>query len=140
MWQLSLCVGIIFLLLEIFIPGLFFLNLAISAFICAVVAFFVPNITVLILTFCILSVILIFTLRPLLIKISNGKKQQTGIEEKYIGKTAVAVENISKNSGAISIYDERWQARNIDDSTIEKGSQVEIVGNESIVMKVKKVN
>ena len=61
------------------------------------------------------------------------------MESKYVGKTAKATEDITKNSGAITIYDERWQARNIDEGTIEKGSNVEIVSYESIVMNVRRV-
>lgn len=139
MLQIFLCIGLAFLIFEMFMPSMFFLNFAISAFICACLSHFTSNITLLIIVFCILSVLLIFSLRPLLMKKFENKKPDSGMESKYIGKTAKAVENINKNSGAISIYDERWQARNIDDGTIEKGSDVEIVSHESIIMNVRKV-
>ena len=66
--------------------------------------------------------------------------EKTGIEEKYVGKTARAVENIDKNNGVITIYDERWQARNIENETIEAGQTVEIVGYDSLIMKIKKID
>lgn len=139
MWQVILCFGITFLILEMMIPGIFFLNFAISAIVCAVVSLFVKDILILTVLFCALSIILIYTLRPLLIKCEKNKKQQTGICAKYVGKTAKVVERIDKNAGAISIYDERWQARTRDDETIEAGDKAEIVDYESIVMYVKKV-
>ncbi len=140
MWQIILGVGIIFLLLEIFAPSMFFLNFALSALICAVVSIFFDNIIFLIILFCVLSIIFILSLRPIFLKKLYKKDEKTGIEEKYIGKTAKVVENIDKNYGIISIYDERWQARNIEDSTIEAGQMVEIVGIDSIIMKVKKID
>ena len=140
MWQIILGVGIIFLLLEIFAPSMFFLNFALSALICAIVSVFFDNIVFLIVLFCVLSVIFILSLRPIFLKKIYKKDEKTGIEEKYIGKTAKVIENTDKNYGIISIYDERWQARNIEEGIIEAGQIVEIVGIDSIIMKVKKVN
>ena len=140
MWQIIFCIGFLFLILEMFTPSMFFLNFAISAFICAILSLITTNIYILTIVFSILSILFIFTLRPVLMKNLNNKKLQTGINAKYVGKIAKAVEDIDKNSGVISIYDERWQARNIEDSVILKGENVEITGNESIIMKVKKIN
>ncbi len=140
MWQIILCFGITFLILEMMIPGIFFLNFAVAAFLCALLSLYIKSIFVLTVVFCFLSVILMYTLRPLLVKCEKNKKQQTGICAKYVGKRAKAVEKIDKNSGVISIYDERWQARVRDEQIIESGSDVEIIDYESIVMFVKKVD
>ena len=134
-----LCFGITFLILEMMIPGVFFLNFALAAFICAFISLFTKSIAILGISFAILSIVSIYTLRPLLIKKDKNKKQQSGIEAKYIGHIAKVVEPVDKNKGTISIYDERWQARTSDDEVIEVDSQVEITGNESIIMFVKKV-
>ena len=139
MWQVILCFGITFLILEMIIPGIFFLNFAIAAFICAVLSLFIADLVILTVLFCVLSLILMYTLRPLLVKCENNKKQQTGICAKYVGKCAKVVERTDKNSGAISIYDERWQARTKDDTVLEIGEEAEIIDYESIIMFVKKV-
>lgn len=139
MWQIILGVGIIFLLLEIFIPSMFFINFAISAVICAIISLFYKSIFGLIVIFSALSLILVFLLRPIFQK-KNQNEEKTGMEEKYVGKTARVVENVTKDSGVISIYDERWQARNIEESEIQAGEMVEILGYESLIMKVKKVD
>jgi len=140
MWQTILGIGIIFLLFEIFVPSMFFLNFALSAFICAIISYFYHNIIVLIILFCMLSLIFIFSLRPIFLKKIQDNGEKTGLEEKYIGKIAKVIEPIDKTKGVISIYDERWQARNIDDFEIEINEKVEIISNDSLIFKVKKVN
>lgn len=139
MFQLFLIVGIAFLILEMFVPAYFFLNLSISAFLCAFIPlFFKISFVTLGYIYCIVSLILILVLRPILTKHSKDKKLKTGLEAKYIGKKAVVTEEINDSKGVISIYDERWQARSAD--TIEKGSMVEIVSNDGLIMNVKKVD
>ena len=62
-----------------------------------------------------------------------------GINDKYIGKTAKVESEITANSGVITIYGERWEARVEDSSIIPQGSEVKIVRNESIIMFVQKI-
>lgn len=140
MWQIITAIGFVFLILEILTPSLFFLNFALAAFICAIISLYIGNISFLVILFSILSIIFIFSLRPLLIKKCVSKSQKTGMESKYIGKVVLVVENIDKNSGTISIYDERWQARNLEEGVIPKGSKVQIISHEGIIMQVKKVD
>ena len=140
MWHIIAGVGIIFALIEIFVPSMFFLNLAFAAFATAVISLFVTNITTLIWIFSGLSVLFIFTLRPILLHKQGSNDEKTGIEEKYIGKIATVIENIDSNSGAITIYDERWQAKNVEEGTIEIGQKVLIISNDSLIMNVKKVD
>ncbi len=140
MWQIIAGIGIIFVLLEIFVPSMFFLNLAVAAFVCAIISKFVTSVSALIWIFFGLSLLFIFTLRPLFLKAQNTKDSKTGIEDKYIGKTATVIEDVNSNSGAITIYDERWQAKNIEESVIEVGQKVQIVSNDSLIMNVKKID
>lgn len=140
MWQIIVGIGFICLILEIFVPSMFFLNLAVAAFICAVVSLFYQSVFGLAVIFCVLSLLLIAGIRPLLVNKNRNKDLQTGMEAKYVGKTAKVLENIDNQNGVITIYDERWQARNVEDGIIEAGSNVEIIGYDSIIMKVKKVD
>ena len=139
MWQIFLCAGLAFLILEMFTPAMFFLNFAISAFVCAVLSLITSNIPTLVVVFCVLSVILIFTLRPLLMRKNKDEKLNTGMESKYVGKTVKVIEDIDNKSGAVTIYDERWQARNLDEGTIPAGETVKIESYESLIMYVRKV-
>lgn len=137
-WQLLILVGIVFLIIEIFTPVMFFLNLALACFITAFIALFVTDLNYLIPTFVIFSLIFLLVLRPILIrKKENGGK--TGVEEKYIGKIAKVINTITSSSGVISIYNERWEARSNLGEEIPVGSNVKIIRNESLVFFVEKM-
>lgn len=139
LWQMLCVIGIAFIILEICTPSMFFLNFALASFITAFVSVYSKNHFLLVLIFFAFSFISFVFLRPLLIR-KNSKTNKTGVEGKYIGKTAKAIAEITENSGAISIYDERWEARTILKESIPEGSEVRIVKNESLVMYVEKVN
>ena len=138
LWELIVICGIIFILLELFIPSMFFLNFAVAAFITAVVSLFTTKMMALVLTFFVFSFLSFAFLRPLLLK-RIRKETETGVNDKYISKRAKVIEDVSADSGAISIYDERWNARTEDNSVIPAGSEVEITKNDSLIMYVKKV-
>lgn len=140
-WQLLLLMGIVFLLIEIFTPVLFFLNLALAGFLTAVVSLFIADWSVLVPIFVVLSLIFLLFLRPLLIKTKNGNGNlKTGFEEKYIGKIAKVKETITTTSGVITIYNERWEARSNNSEEIPVGSSVKIIRNESLILYVEKQN
>lgn len=134
MWQILGIIGVLFLILEIFTPAMFFLNLAFAAFVTAFVTIFVAELNVVILTFVVLSAVFLLILRPVLMKLVTNKPQKTGMEGKYIGKMVQVISPITKTSGAITIYGERWEARTEGDEEIPEGSMVKILRNESLVM------
>lgn len=138
LWKFIVICGIVFILLEIFIPSMFFLNFALAAFITALASLYTAKMITLVLIFFIFSFLSFAFLRPLLLKKKN-KEIETGVNDKYIGKKAKVIEDISADNGTISIYDERWNARTEDGSVIPAGSEVEIVKNDSLIMFVKKV-
>ena len=137
-WTFLCIVGIAFVILEMFTPSMFFLNFAISAFITAITSLFIMKTIYLSIIFLIFSFVSFIFLRPFLLTKLN-KSNKTGIEDKYIGKKAKVIETITKTSGAISIYDERWEARVCDDTPINVGEEVKIIRNESLKMFVEKV-
>lgn len=68
LWQLYTIVGVICIILEMVVPSMFFLNLAIAGFITAVISLFINNADMLTLDFIILSLVSLFVLRPLLLR------------------------------------------------------------------------
>jgi len=138
LWQILSILGIIFIILEIFTPSMFFLNFALAGFICAPISLFYSNIYGLIILFCVLSFISFIFLRPLLVKKIN-KETETGLKSKYIGQVLKTSEDISDSYGVINIYGERWEARSDNGEFIPKGSDIKIVRNESIIMYVSKI-
>ncbi len=138
-WQFCLCVGLAFLIAEIFIPTTFFLSMSIGAFVTALFAVWFVSKIVLIPVFAIVSLLSLLLLKPFLAKYRNhNAENETGVEGKYIGKKAKALTNINQNSGTISIYGERWDARTLENDEIEENAEVTIVKNDSLIMYVKK--
>jgi len=136
-WQILIVAGVIFLIIEIFTPMVFFLNFAIACFITAIIALFVIDLNYLIPIFVVFSAIFLIFLRPILVKSKDGGKK-TGVEEKYIGKTVKVIETVTSNSGVVSIYDERWNARLDSGEEIPAGEEATIVRNESLLLYVKR--
>ena len=136
-WQILAGLGLLFLILEMTVPTMFFLNFAVGAFVTAVCSIYIFNWTALTIIFVAVSLLSLLILRPMLVKKTN-KSQETGMSAKYIGKTAKVIETVTENSGVISIYDERWEARA--DHEIPVDSKVEIIKNESLVMFVKEID
>lgn len=138
-WHFLIVAGLVFLIIEIFTPMLFFLNFALASFLTAIVAVFVKDINVLVPVFVVLSALFLIFLRPFLVKRMQHDGKQTGIEGKYIGKSAKVIEIVNSQSGAVSIYDERWNARSINGEEIPVGEMVNIVKNDSLVLYVEKM-
>ncbi len=139
LWQVFSITGIIALILEMVAPSCFFLNFALAGFLTAVISLFVNSIPALVVDFFVLSLLSIWLIRPLLIKNKNDKKHSTGLEAKYIGKTAKVIETVTKSSGAITIYDERWEARTLPErEDIPAGSEATIIKNDSLVLYVER--
>lgn len=139
LWEIFAIAGLICLILEMVVPSMFFLNLAVAGFITAIIAVYLTSWIALSIIFIFLSILSILFLRPVLLRNKKTKEQETGIEGKYIGKEAKVIDTITKTSGAISIYDERWEARILGDEEIPTGSMAKIIKNESLIMFVEKV-
>lgn len=136
-WQILLLAGIIFIIVEIFTPVLFFLNFALACFITAIFALFFISWNTLIPIFVVFSAIFLLFLRPLLVK-SRGNDKKTNFEEKYIGKTAKVIETVTSTGGVVSLYNERWNARSENGEEIPVDSEVKIIRNESLMLYVKR--
>ena len=140
LWQIYSIVGVVCIILEILVPSMFFLNLSIAGFITAVISLFIHDSNMLAVDFLALSVVSIFVLRPLLLRtIKPSKDKETGVQAEYIGKIVKVIEPVNKYKGAITIYDERWDARVENDDEIPAGTEVRIVKNDSLVMYVEKI-
>lgn len=138
MWQFLVILGVAFLILEMFTPVMFFLNFAIAAFITAGISVYTQNLYPLMIGFVAISLLLLLFVRPLLVKNKSNNEQITGMKSKYVGKTARVIDSVTKNSGAITIYDERWEARCLVDDEIQIGESVVIKDYDSLIMFVER--
>ena len=138
LWQIIGIISIALFILEIFTPTMFFLNLAIAALLTGIISLWYANIYGLITIFVVISVIALIFLKPLLNK-NTTKNCETGIEGKYIGNIAKVESDITMDNGVITIYGERWEARVKNNDTIQAGSSVRIIENDSLIMYVERV-
>lgn len=138
-WMLFVIVSIIAVLIEIFAPTLFCINFAFAGIITAIISIYWGSLPKLILIFLILSVFSIFFIKPFLVKLLK-KSSNADFKSQYIGKTVKSIETITTTQGAVSIYDERWEARVKDGcEEIPTGCDVKIVDNDSLILYVEKV-
>lgn len=79
LWEIFAIAGLAFLILEMIVPSMFFLNLALAGFVTAIVALFVKGWIILTCIFVVLSILSILLLRPILIKQKESKEKETGM-------------------------------------------------------------
>ena len=138
LWQIWCIAGLILVIIEIFTPAMFFMNLGIACFFAAISAFFGLSLLWQVIVFGIFSTIFLIWLRPILMK--NLRSNKTETVEMYIGKTATVVEKVTQQGGRISLFGEEWQAKSINDEVFEVGSEVRIVKNDSIILFVENIS
>ena len=138
-WELFVIAGLVFLIFEMLVPSMFFLNLAFAGFVTAIAALFINQWVWLVLIFVLMSLIFICLLRPVLLRNRECKLNETGMEGKYVGKIVKVIEPVDKFHGAITIYDERWEARTDCDEVIPAGTEVKIVKYESLILFVERI-
>ena len=138
-WQIWCVVGFIFVIIEIATPAMFFLNLAFASFFVSFFAYFNLDITLQVVLFAIVSLVGILILRPYMLN-KETTKQKTGIEEKYINKYAKVIEEINEFQGAITIYGERWLAREKNNNVVSVNEEVKLIANEGTLFIVEKLD
>lgn len=137
LWQLWCLIGIVFCIIEIFTPTMFFLNLGLACFVAGLVGFLGVNFTFQVLVFAVFAALFLIFLRPVLL--GKSKNADSDYEDKYKDKIAVVTEKIGADGGRIAIYGETWQAKSLNGEEIEKDARVKIVKLNSITMYVEKI-
>ena len=140
-WMIYTIVAGIFLTIEIFVPTMFCINFAFAALLTALISFFWHNSAGLFGAFVILSALSLLFIKPLLVKMLQKKGGKADFDGQYMGKIVKVIETITPTSGAVTIYEERWEARLKEGETEELpvGSDVRIVSNDSTILFVEKV-
>ena len=140
LWQIFVLITVITAFMEMFVPSLIFLNISFAALLAAGLAYINVSAIFVTVSFVLFATVSLWFVRPIMMKYFYfDKSENTGMDSKYIGNTAVVVKDVSKNSGRVAIYGEEWEARTTNDDVIPKGSNVKILSNESIVLYVEKI-
>jgi membrane protein implicated in regulation of membrane protease activity len=133
-------IGFVLFLLEFVLPGLILFFFALGAWIVAILCLFLDlSVNAQLIIFLISSVVTVLLLRKWLSKILSERKHRSELlEDEFLGKTAVAETAISPaENGKVEFKGTIWQAASKD--KIEKGENVIIIGNESILLHVKSI-
>lgn len=140
-WMIYIIVAGVFITFEIFVPTMFCINFAFAAIVTALISFFWANTAGLFGTFVVLSALSLIFIKPLLVKTLLNKDGKADFNAQYLGKIVKVIETVTPTSGAVTIYEERWEARLKEGVTeeIPVGSDVRIVSNESTTLFVEKV-
>ncbi len=130
--------GLVLALMEFAIPGLIILFFGIGAWVTALSCLlFDVGLNGQLIIFIIASLLSILLLRKSLKKMffkEDPNKEET-LADEFIGQTAVVEENITAGKpGKVSFKGAQWQA--FSDQNLKAGQRVEIVGKESIKLKV----
>ena len=72
LWELFAITGVVFLILEILVPTVFFLNFAVAGFLTALLSLVITDVVTLIFAFVVFSLLSILLIRPLVLKHNSG--------------------------------------------------------------------
>lgn len=139
LWMLFVVIALVAIVVEIMVPTLFCINFAVAGIITAIVAVFWGGFTENLILFAILSIASIFLLKPYFEK-TFKKDGDADFNSDYMGKIVKVIEPITDLKGAVTIYDERWEARLKEaGEEIAVGADVKIVSNDSTTLFVEKI-
>lgn len=138
LWMIYIVISVIAVVIEIFAPSMFCINFAIAGILTAIVSIFWGNLNQTLLIFIVLSILSILFIRPVLKKMLHDKPT-ADFNSDYIGKIVKVIEPVSTMKGAITIYDERWEARIKEGEEIPVGTDVKIVENDSLTLYVERI-
>lgn len=138
-WMIYITVSVVAIIIEIIAPSLFCINFAFAGIITAIISIFWGSTVSLIWIFMGLSLLSIIFIKPMLVK-TLKKESKADFNSQYIGKIVKVIEPITMLKGAVTIYDERWEARTeLDCEEIPTGSDVKITKHDSLILFVEKI-
>lgn len=137
-----LIVAIVLVIFEIMSATFGAICFAIGAGFSALAAGLGANLTWQIVIFAIVSLLTFIFLRPFMMKFLDRKSKDVKTNaDALVGRKAIVSERIdaAQHSGRVAVDGDDWKAVTADGSVIEKGTEVEIVKLDSIILTVRKV-
>lgn len=142
-YQIWLIIAILLVILEICTAAFGSICFAIGAAVAAIAAGLGAGLTWQILIFVVVSMLTFIFLRPFMLKFMDRKSKDVKTNaDALVGKRAVVSERIdaSQFTGRVAVDGDDWKAVSEDGSVLEKGTPVEIVKLDSIILTVKAIN
>lgn len=134
LWLIILAILIFIEILTLGLTTIWFAGGALIAFI---VSLFFDNLLLEIILFLVVSMVLLYFTRPLVLKYFNPKRIKTNYEG-VIGKVAMVTIKIDNMNavGQVVVDGQEWSARALDDVVIENGTKVKIHGISGVKLMV----
>jgi len=135
-----LIAAIVLVIVEICTAGFGALCFALGAAFSALVSGLGGSLTWQILAFVVVSLLTFIFLRPIVVRFLDKKSKDVKTNaEAIIGRKGIVSERIdaSQHTGRVAIDGDDWKAVSEDGSVIEKGTDVEIIKLDSIIVTVK---
>jgi len=138
-WITWVVAAICLVILEISTPSVFFfLSLAVGAFVAAVAAYFGISTWFEVAVFVIVSVVSVFTIRPLFKRYLKRTGTTNSNVDALIGADALVTETISPSKdGFVKVFSEIWLASSAEE--IKKGETVKVLSVSGTKLFVKKM-
>lgn len=116
--------AVVLVLVELASLDLVLLMFALGALAAALAAFLGAPVWVAIPIFALISLLLLFVVRPSIVaRLHDGPTLTTG-HAALVGRDGIVVEPVHRRGGRIQLGGELWSARSLDDSTYETGTEV----------------
>lgn len=137
-WHYWIIAAFLFFLLEVFIPGFILGSIGVGCLLGTAGALLGLPLWFNIILFVVGFYIGITMLKPLLKRMENSSNVKTNADG-LIGKTGKVIETIASDSGTgwVHVDGDDWKAIALEEEIIEKGTLVEIIALESIVVTVR---
>lgn len=139
-WHIWIIVALVFFILEIFTSGFAVACFSIGAAAAAISAACGGTILWQMLLFAVLSIVALVTVRPFVMKVFYKKEEGCKTNgDALIGREGRVSEDIDPVSGKgrVAIDGDDWKAVSADGTPIARGSIVEVVGRDSVIITVK---
>ncbi len=130
-------IGFVCFLLEFMLPGLILFFFAVAAWIVAILSLFLDlDINTQLIIFLASATLTILLFRKWVSKLIWRKNHSSELEDEFLGKIGIAETFIGPGqNGKVDFKGTSWDATS--DDIIDKGEQVTIIGNDSILLIVK---
>lgn len=142
-YQIWLIVAIALVIIELLTAGFGVICFAIGAGFSALAAGLGLGLTGQIIIFAVVSLLTFIFLRPVAMRFLNKKsKDYKTNADALVGRKAIVSERIDavQHTGRVAVDGDDWKAVTADGSIIEKGTEVEIIKLDSIILTVKTLN
>lgn len=142
LWQLWVLISLACLILELTNGDFFIMCFAIGGVFSAIAAALGFGGIVQVIVFSVFTVLSLIFVRPVALRyLHRGEDKRVSNADALMGRVGVVSETIVDGGfGRVAIDGDDWKAVAADGAPVQKGDKVKVVGRESIIITVEKIN